>query len=132
MCQMRIIVNFSMAIISCNTLVIIAYDRLRIIRDGINYVQNRTIPSILQPVMFLWFIGFWLVLDVLFDFDRTVNYSEEKNRCSRKTATHMLNSLFVVLPASLLIIIYWQIYSSLKEKGIKLTNVETTNGTARY
>jgi len=48
---------YSAQLISTYHLVLIAIDRYRIVREGVAYVQRKTLSSVLRPVPFLWLIG---------------------------------------------------------------------------
>jgi hypothetical protein len=132
MCQVGMSGAFLLPFVSSAHLVLIAVDRYRILTEGVGYLQGRTTKSVLEPVAWLWFIGFWLISPLLVDWEGAGIYEQDANtgrwECDIKRTAAFLTPLglaTVVLPELLLIRFYREIYRMLK---IRYTRKEFSTG----
>jgi hypothetical protein len=124
MCQLGMVAVYLLPVISSGHLILIAVDRYRILTEGVSYLQRRTTKSILEPVLWLWFIGFWLISPLLVDWEGTAIYEQNlfdssRWKCSSKKATTLVLPFILVtslLPELLLIRLYTEIYGMLKKR----------------
>jgi muscarinic acetylcholine receptor M3 len=136
MCEAEMIAAYIFPFVSSEHLVLIAVDRYRILTEGVPYLQRRTTRSVLEPVAWLWFIGFWLISPLLVDWEGTGIYQQDANTgrwvCgTKKTATFVLPFVLAtaVLPELLLIRLYTEIYQMLK---IRFTHKEFSTGKEQH
>jgi hypothetical protein len=136
MCQVGMSGAFLFPFVSSAHLVLIAVDRYRILTEGVGYLQGRTTKSVLEPVAWLWFIGFWLISPLLVDWEGAGIYQQDANtgrwECDiKRTAAFILPFVLAtaVLPELLLIRFYREIYGMLK---IRYTRKEFGTGKEQH
>jgi hypothetical protein len=132
MCKAEMTAAYLLTFVSSGHLVLIAVDRYRILTEGVSYLQRRTSRSVLEPVAWLWFIGFWLISPLLVDWEGTGIYQQDANTgqlvCgTQKAATFILPFVLgtAVLPELLLIRLYTEIFRMLK---IRFTHKQIGTG----
>jgi hypothetical protein len=122
-CVSQMVAAYLLPFLSSQHLVLIAVDRYRILTQGVSYLQGRSIRSVLEPVVWLWFVGFWLASPLLVDWEGNGIYEWERSNSrwicdSKKTAAliHPFVLGIAVLPELLLIRFYTEIYRLLKKR----------------
>jgi len=122
-----IFVTQSAVLVSSWHLVLVAVDRYRIVTEGLDYLHRRTVRSVLEPIPWLWFIGFWEItpmlvvwpkLDLL-SFDKDLgDLTTQSVWVTIKNPTFVLLHLLLstLLPILLLIVLYWKTFRELRTR----------------
>jgi hypothetical protein len=137
MCQIWTFVSYDLALVSAGHLVIIAVDRYRILFEGVAYLQRRSVQSVLEPVIWLWLIGFWIVSPFFIDWDESGNYYQKEDS-SKWTCSARRSALWVmvasltnaILPGLLMIRLYLAIYKKLKKRLRNKNAIQTPSVSA--
>jgi len=124
MCHFWMFTGYWATFVSSNHLVLIAVDRYRVVFEGANYLQRRTIRSVVvEPVAYLYFIGFSILLPFLTNWESVAIYGPSPD--SDKIVCHSNSNpmlvvvcalILVIFPSPILTLLYIELFLEMKQR----------------